>query len=122
MSITTDVGLAARTRAADEAPEQRLHTLRATLLGGRGPGASTTEVTEHTRDRPLLGAVPASVERALAARQSEYIRAGTPVVNPRVRQAGERHSWRLIMLGAVLALAVRGAAVRFARRRQTGKR
>ncbi len=57
-----DVGSQARTGLPDLAPDQRLTDLRATLLGGRGPGASSEEVTEHTRNRPWLGAVPALVD------------------------------------------------------------
>jgi hypothetical protein len=49
----------------DERPDpDRIKRLRATLLAGRGPGASRAEVREHTRDRPLLRAVPAMGEPA----------------------------------------------------------
>lgn len=113
VNVTIDAGLAVRTGTVDLAPSQRLSALRTTLLGGRGPGASTEEVTAHTRDRPLLGAVPASVERALVARQGEHVRAGVPIVNPRVRRPGDTAgSWRSLAWGAVLALTVRAVAAR----------
>ncbi len=113
---TTDAGSQARTSPPDQAPVQRLAELRATLLGGRGQGASNAEVTEHTRDRPWLGAVPAPVERALVERQAEHLRAGEPIVNRRVRRehqrAGRRRSWQAALLGAALALTTRALVAR----------
>lgn len=41
----------------------RLTHLRATLLMGRGTGAPPSEVADHTRHRPELQLVPASVGR-----------------------------------------------------------
>src|SRR6476469_3166966 len=52
----TEVGTRALEDSDEGSPGARLVELRATLLGGRGPGASTEEVTEHTRDRSWLGA------------------------------------------------------------------
>ena len=80
----TEVGTRALEDSDEGSPGARLVELRATLLGGRGPGASTEEVTEHTRDRSWLGAVPAPVESALVQRQTEQVRAGEPIVNHRV--------------------------------------
>lgn len=65
VNTTTDAGTQGRTSPRDDSPGTRLAELSATLLGGRGPGASDEEVTDHTRNRPWLGAVPAPVERAL---------------------------------------------------------
>ena len=82
MNTTTDAGTEVRTRALDDShegsPVTRLVELRATVLGGRGPGASTEEVTEHTRDRSWLGAVPAPVESALPERSLRRVSALDP--------------------------------------------
>ncbi len=86
VNTTTDTGSQARTRPHDEAPVQCLAELRATLLGGRGPGASNEEVTEHTRDPPWLGAVPAPVERALVARRGEHRQGAAPELNDRAER------------------------------------
>jgi hypothetical protein len=40
--------------------QRRIQHLRSTLLGGRGPGASTREIASHTRHRPTLGGRPAA--------------------------------------------------------------
>ena len=44
----------------EHSASERVERLRAALLPGRGPGASSAEVKEHTRDRPLLRGVPAT--------------------------------------------------------------
>lgn len=85
----------------------RVARMRATLLGGRGPGASPQEIAEHTRDRTQLGTVPAPVERALVARQGRRVRAGEPITK-RSAQAGIRRSRRRAALaGAASALLTR---------------
>ncbi|WP_157623391.1 hypothetical protein [Terrabacter sp. Root85] len=122
MNTTTDAGTEVRTRALDDShegsPVTRLVELRATVLGGRGPGASTEEVTEHTRDRSWLGAVPAPVERALVHRQTEQVRAGEPIVNHRVLAEERSRTVRAAALGAVAALAIRAVVVRGVRPRR----
>ena len=116
MNTTTDAGTEVRTRALDDShegsPVTRLVELRATVLGGRGPGASTEEVTEHTRDRSWLGAVPAPVERALVHRQTEQVRAGEPIVNHRVLRKERSRTVRAAALGAAAALVIRAVLVR----------
>ena len=102
---------------SDDSPGKRLVELRATLLGGRGPGASTEEVTEHTRDRSWLGAVPAPVESALVHRQTEQVRAGEPIVNHRVLAKERSRTVRAAALGAAAALAIRAVMVRGVRPR-----
>ncbi len=113
---TIDDGSQTHTSPPDLAPVQRVAELRATLLGGRGQGASDAEVTEHTRNRPWLGAVPAPVERALVERQTEHLRAGAPIVDSRMRRerqrSDRRRSWRAALLGATLALATRALVAR----------
>jgi hypothetical protein len=116
--MITDAGSQARTSPHGEAPAQRLVELRATLLGGRGPGASEEEVTDHTRNRSWLGAVPAPVERALVERQTQHVRAGAPIVNRRVLRQERSRSLRAALIGAVVALAGRAIAVRFSRTRR----
>lgn len=44
-------------------PQQRIAALRAGLLGGRGPGASKTELEAHQRERVAFGGVPVTVAR-----------------------------------------------------------
>jgi len=116
VNTTTDAGTEVRTRALDDShegsPVTRLVELRATLLGGRGPGASDEEVTDHTRNRPWLGAVPAPVERALVQRQTEQVRAGEPIVNHRVLRKERSRTVRAAALGAAAALVIRAVLVR----------
>ena len=114
----TEVGTRALEDSDEGSPGARLVELRATLLGGRGPGASTEEVTEHTRDRSWLGAVPAPVERALVHRQTEQVRAGEPIVNHRVLAEERSRTVRAAALGAVAALAIRAVVVRGVRPRR----
>ena len=113
----TEVGTRALEDSDEGSPGTRLVELRATLLGGRGPGASTEEVTEHTRDRSWLGAVPAPVERALVHRQTEQVRAGEPIVNHRVLAKERSRTVRAAALGAAAALAIRAVMVRGVRPR-----
>jgi hypothetical protein len=122
VNTTTDAGARVRTGLRDDSPDgspgKRLVELRATLLRGRGPGASDEEVADHTRHLPWLGAVPASVERALVQRQTEQVRAGVPIVNDRVRGDERSHSARAGVLGAVIALVIRAVMVRLVRARR----
>ena len=113
----TEVGTRALEDSDEGSPGARLVELRATLLGGRGPGASTEEVTEHTRDRSWLGAVPAPVESALVHRQTEQVRAGEPIVNHRVLAKERSRTVRAAALGAAAALAIRAVMVRGVRPR-----
>jgi hypothetical protein len=101
----------------------QVQQLREALLTGRGPGASQKEIAEHTRARPLLGAVPPPVERALVAGQAEHLRAGDPVTS-RIARRQERHGKRRAALaGAGAALLARSAVAWFvrARRRDRGR-
>ncbi|HET7387674.1 MAG TPA: hypothetical protein VFJ19_13535 [Nocardioidaceae bacterium] len=43
--------------------QQCIDRLRATLMGGRGPGATATELAEHQHARTVVGAVPVTLER-----------------------------------------------------------
>ncbi len=121
VNTARDAGARVRTGPRDDSPDgspgTRLAELRATLLGGRGPGASTEEVTEHTRDRSWLGAVPAPVESALVHRQTEQVRAGEPIVNHRVLAKERSRTVRAAALGAAAALAIRAVMVRGVRPR-----
>ncbi|OFE15058.1 hypothetical protein BA895_07990 [Humibacillus sp. DSM 29435] len=117
MNTTTDAGTQVRVSPRDDSPAKRLAELRATLLGGRGPGASDEEVSDHTRNRPWLGSVSAPVERALVQRQTEDVRAGEPVVNDSVLREGRSRSVRAALLGAAVALSIRAVVVRRVRAR-----
>ena len=117
VNTTVDAASLVLTSLRDESPVTRLAQLRATLLGGRGPGASDEEVTGHTRDRPWLGSLPAPVERALVERQTGHVRAGEPITNGRVVRRGHLPSLQAAVLGAVVALAVWAITVRHARSR-----
>lgn len=118
MNTTMDAGSEIRTSTSGQAPVRRLTELRTTLLGGRGPGASDEEVAGHTRNRVWLGAAPAPVERALVERQTQHLRAGAPVVNGQVLRRERSRSLRAVVLGAVVALALRAVSVRRARSRR----
>ncbi len=54
--------------------QARINALRDRLLGGRGPGASSEELATNMRDRVMLGAIPAMVEREMVARRTEVAR------------------------------------------------
>ena len=93
----------------------RVAQLRDTLLTGRGPGAGDREIAEHTRDRPLLGAVPPPVERALVERQGRNVRAGEPITNINARAASRRSRRRAALAGAATALLGRYLIARLIR-------
>ena len=100
----------------------RVKQLRGALLTGRGPGASEKEIAEHTRDRPLLGAVPAPVERALVARQAGHLRAGDPVTSRIARRRARQGKRRAALAGAGAALLARSAVAWFVRARRPRRR
>ncbi|MGI8882323.1 MAG: hypothetical protein ACR2KJ_17780 [Jatrophihabitans sp.] len=99
-------------------PSDRIAQLRAALLTGRGPGASEQEIAEHTRNRPLLGAVPAPVERALVARQAGHLRAGGPITSNEERSDARHGRRRAALVGAAAALLARSIGVRLDRSRR----
>ena len=105
--------------APDNAPDApaRLACLRAALLTGRGPDASAQEIAEHTRDRTLLGAVPAPAELALAGRQNRRMRAGEPVTTRRAQAGVRRGQLQAALAGAAGALFTRWLAHRLIRSR-----
>ncbi|HEU5037524.1 MAG TPA: hypothetical protein VFT70_10995 [Nocardioides sp.] len=105
-------------------PSDRIALLRASLLGGRGPGASEQEVVDHTRNRPMLGAMTPPLERALVAGQADGLRAGGPSDDPRaddpVRRPRARWSHgRDLLVGAAGALLARSMVTRVFRRRRS---
>ncbi len=100
----------------------RVEQLRAALLTGRGPGASEKEIAEHTRDRPLLGAVPPPVERALTSRQADYLRAGEPVTSRFARRQARQGKRRAALAGAAAAMLTRSAVAWFVRARRPRRR
>lgn len=100
----------------------RVEQLRGALLTGRGPGASEKEIAEHTRDRPLLGAVPPPVERALVARQAGHLRAGEPVTSRIARRQARQGKRQAALAGAATALLTRSAVVWFVRTRRPRRR
>ncbi len=95
----------------------RVAQLRAALLTGRGPGAPDQEITEHTRDRALLGAMPAPIERALVARQGGRWRAGEPITERNARIGFRRSRRHAALAGAASALLIRWIVHRLIRSR-----
>lgn len=108
--------------AVEHEPSARIAQLRATLLTGRGPGASEQEISEHTRNRPALGAVPAPVERALVARQAGHPGAGEPITTHRARSQAGRRRRRAALVGAAAALLARSIGMRLIRSRRPPRR
>ncbi len=104
-------------QAESQEASARVEQLRGALLAGRGPGASEQEIAEHTRDRPLLGAVPPPVERALVARQAGHLRAGEPVTSRIARRQARQHERRAALAGAATALLTRSAVAWLVRAR-----
>jgi hypothetical protein len=100
----------------------RVEQLRGALLTGRGPGASQKEIAEHTRDRPLIGAVPPPIERALVARQAGYLRAGEPITSRTGRRQARQGKRRAALAGAGAALLARSAVVWLVRVRRPRRR
>jgi hypothetical protein len=105
-------------QAESQEASARVERLRGALLTGRGPGASEQEVAEHTRDRPLLGAVPPPAERALVARQAGHLRAGEPVTSRVARRQARRHQRRAALAGAAAAILTRSVVAWFVRGRR----
>lgn len=101
--------------AVDRRPDERLVQLRTSLLSGRGPGASEQEIAEHTRNRPMLGSVPAAVERAAAAGQTDHLRAGAPVTPAPERGRTPGSTLRGAVIGATAAFVVRSIGGRLVR-------
>lgn len=58
----------------DAQVQARIAALRRQVLGGRGPGASSEELSVHMHERVMLGAVPAILERELVAQQTALAR------------------------------------------------
>lgn len=65
---------AATTDAQAEQVRANLRRARATLLGGRGPGASEAEVSAHTRNRVIVAGMAAARRLEMAARQTTRAR------------------------------------------------
>lgn len=100
----------------------RVEQLRGALLTGRGPGASEKEIADHTRDRPMLGAVPPSAERALVARQACHLRGGEPITSRIARRQARQEKRRAALAGAATALVTRSAVVWSVRARRPRRR
>lgn len=87
--------------------EQRLARFREDLLGGRGPGASTDEVTRHTRDRAPIGGMPSPRDLALVEQQAELAREDLPAADGIGPGPHGPAFWLLLgALGALLLRAV----------------
>ncbi|MDT0264427.1 hypothetical protein [Jatrophihabitans lederbergiae] len=97
--------------------QQRLACLRHDLLGGRGPGATTAEVSRHTRDRRQLGGVRTPAELESVHQQTQRERVGDPARGRRPAPA-DATAFRPIVLGAVAALVVSSILSARARRRR----
>ncbi|MDQ2813121.1 MAG: hypothetical protein M3Z75_14915 [Actinomycetota bacterium] len=109
-------------REGEHDASARVARMRAALLGGRGPGASAQEIAEHTRDRTLLGAVPAPTERALVARQAGRLRAGEPITKRSARISIRHDRRRAALSGAAAALLTRWLVHRLIRSRTSPPR
>ena len=104
-------------QGAREDASARVPQLRAALLTGRGPGAPAQEIAQHTRDRSLLGAVPAPIERALVTRQGDHWRAGEPITKRSARTGFRRSRRQAALAGAAAALLIRWLVPRLIRAR-----
>jgi hypothetical protein len=63
--------------ATDPAAVQAtIDQIRARLLGGRGPGASSAEIDRNTRARTCLGGQPTAQRREAVAHQTAIARGG----------------------------------------------
>lgn len=69
---------------------------RAHLMGGRGPGASASEIERHTRGRVELAGQPTPQRRAQLARQTALARGDTDALAAQITAATSE-------LGATLA-------------------
>lgn len=109
-----------------DAIQFRIRQLRTGLLSGRGPGATTDEITRWQRDRPLLVPQPVPAERQQVADQAILAR-GDPreiehlIVRRRASLAalagqlrGRAGTALQVAGAAALAVAVAGAAVTLA--------
>jgi hypothetical protein len=99
----------------------RLAHLRAALLTGRGPGASVSEISEHTRDRPALQLVPAGVGRVGWESGGQRQDTQHPVPTAPCPQAGPRPDrfhldLRSALVGAVATAIASSLASHFLRR------
>ncbi|MGH3721262.1 MAG: hypothetical protein ACRDRI_20900 [Pseudonocardiaceae bacterium] len=56
------------------AVQAAIEQTRARLLGGRGPGAGSPEIDQHTRDREYLGEQPIAQRREALARRTAIAR------------------------------------------------
>ncbi|MGH3445752.1 MAG: hypothetical protein ACRDPB_10295 [Nocardioidaceae bacterium] len=116
------------TDAVPDGVQQRLDRLRSELMGGRGPGASASELAAHKHERTTLGTLPVTVERERVSVRASVAR-GASGAEDRVRQAREsggriaparpdRESpsrsspWVPLALGVLLGALVAGVASR----------
>jgi len=65
---------APRAREASLTVDERLQLDRAAVLGGRGPGASRSEILAHTRNRASIAGLPVVSQLELTARQTSRAR------------------------------------------------
>jgi hypothetical protein len=105
----------------EQDPQAEIVGLRRRLLAGRGRGATEQEIADHTRDRPMLRAVPASAEDARGAREGGYRRTRPPLLPfPGPSRSSARSSASpcyAAVLGAAVALLVRTMVSRALNRR-----
>ena len=105
----------------------RVAHFRAALLTGRGPGASVSEISEHTRDRPALQLVPAGVGRVGWESGGQRQDAQQPVPTAPCPQAGPRPDQfhldlRSALVGAVATAIGSSLASHFLRRAHHARR
>ncbi len=99
--------------------QQRLTRLRDGLLGGRGPGATTAEVSRHTCDRGKLGGVDTLAELEAVHHQTQRERVGEPA--PGRPAPGIATTFKPMLLGAVGALVIRSIMSSRTRARRPGR-
>lgn len=115
--------MASTHRAGDGHPVAAdLRQLRDAVLGGRGPGAGTSEVLQHTRARLRVGGEPVPGLRAEVAHAAAVTRGDTEALAVEVAADRDRLSGTLGALrGRVPATGV-GAPARARRRWWQGRR
>ncbi|WP_147201126.1 hypothetical protein [Pseudonocardia asaccharolytica] len=85
-----------RPAGPDEDPQAAVARARAHVMGGHGPGASTSETGRYQRERPTLGPLPAPLERERVHLQGVRFRSRTqPGIDPDVIE-NQVDRWREI--------------------------
>lgn len=111
-----------RVSALTHDPADEVAHLRASLLKGRGPGASEREIAANTRDRPSCDVIAISRTRdsgPLALNPTcTGAAVGSPDAAPRPRPSDRLGRQGAAVLGAAAALLVQSIGIRLVRNRR----